>query len=82
MISRYNPLALVMAVGAVIWFLIAFIDLIEVLLAISSLPEGFDADSYRPSEYAYRVMDALFLMGSAAMVEYLSRISAALNRPK
>lgn len=72
--AKYNKIAVILAVGAAIWFVVAFHDLIKTFIQWSEVPEGISREGFGFSGSLFSILDSLFLLGSAAMVEYLSRI--------
>ncbi|GEM_PF-6030667 len=79
MIFRFHPVTRILFVGACIWFVVAFHDLIQDYIAWSEIPEGISRQDYKLSHSLFSVLDSLFMLGSAAMVEFLSRIYERMN---
>ena len=82
MISRYHPITLILALGAVIWFVVAFREMIKLYAFWAELPEGFDRNDMGFANALFSILDSLFMLGSAAMVEFLSRIYELLKANK
>jgi hypothetical protein len=81
-IFRFHPITRILFAGAVIWFVVAFHELVTQFIAWSNIPEGISREDFNLSYALYSVMDSLFMLGSAAMVEFLSRIYEQLKMSK
>ena len=81
MSARFHPVTVILAVGAVIWFFVAATDMTRAYLHWADISEDIRGD-LSLSQYLYSLFDSLFLLGSAAMVEFLRRIAAALDSRK
>ncbi|MFQ5562507.1 MAG: hypothetical protein ACE5FO_02955 [Parvularculaceae bacterium] len=80
--AGFNKIAVILAMGSAIWFVVGFYDLIETFIQWSQVPEGISREGVGFSGLLFSILDSLFLLGSAAMVEYLSRIWNALRYSK
>lgn len=75
---RLHPVTIVLTVAAAIWFFVATVDMVRAYLNWAAIPEDIRSD-LSLSGYLYSLFDSLFMFGSAAMVEFLSRIAGALR---
>jgi hypothetical protein len=78
--GKFHRVTVILVAGAAIWFIVGFVDLAKGFLAWLNAPEGFTREAYSLSNFVYSMLDSLFMLGSAAMVEYLSRIHGLLVR--